>query len=181
MTRKVSLQTYRASLIDRVSSTDYRIFLCGPNVGNIQNRLAAQLRVRIQNECEKEGFEVHLGEDDGLDSLREFGLLADQNEVQFIKEVANAIVLIGSSVGSFCELGLFAQMHVQQVWTETDFILILDEEYKNHLSYLNLGPVGTISNSRGLVFHCDFAKFDIQMLISRLKKNRAMLATPILR
>ena len=60
--------------------------------------------------------------------------------MQFIQKQSNTVLLIASSVGSFCELGLFSHQHVQENARQTDFILILDEKYKDNISYLNEGP-----------------------------------------
>ena len=58
---------------------------------------------------EAEEFEVVLGEDDGLEDLRsKYGHYAHENELQFIQGQCNAVVLIASSPGSLCELGLFS-------------------------------------------------------------------------
>lgn len=177
---KISLEDFRKGAIGAVELADYKIFLCGPNATNVDCKDAADLRIKIQQECESAGIEVHLGEDDGLDSLRSYGYLADQNEVQFIKEVVNAVVLIGASVGSFCELGLFARLHAEKHWCDTDFILILKEKYKDDKSYINFGPVLAVESEKSKIFQCEFSTFNTELLLDRLKANRALLAKPAL-
>jgi len=97
--------------------------------------------------------------------------MAHENELQFIKGHSNSVLLIASSVGSFCELGLFSHQHVRDNSRRTDFILILDEKYKNNISYLNEGPAKAIRYFGELV-HGDFGKFDTQPVIERLKIRR---------
>lgn len=166
---KKSVQNFAKDLEKAFEARKYVVFLCGPTLKDAASNPAAALRLRLKNELEADGFEVVLGEDDGLEYLRaQYTGMAHDNELKFIKTQSNAVLLIAESVGSFCELGLFSHEHVRDNVNKTDFILILDEKYKDDLSYLNEGPAQAIENF-GKVYHTEFSSFDTSGLMKRLK------------
>jgi hypothetical protein len=176
-----SVRNFAKDLEGAFGEKNYVVFLCGPTlkiVGKDADKdNAAALRLRLKIELESEGFEVVLGEDDGLEGLRtKYSGMAHENELQFIQGQSNAVLLIASSVGSFCELGLFSHQHVRENTRGTDFILILDEKFKNDISYLNEGPAKAIDNYGKLV-HGDFFDFDINPVLERLKIWRNVWST----
>tara|TARA_R110001592_G_scaffold146000_1_gene369916 strand:+ start:73 stop:504 length:432 start_codon:yes stop_codon:yes gene_type:complete len=135
------------------------------------------LRLRLKELFEENNFEVVLGEDDGLERLRsQYGGMAHDNELSFIKSQCNAIVLIASSVGSFCELGLFSHYHANNEIRKTDFVLILDERYQADVSYINEGPAKAIENF-GKLIHGNFKELDLQPIIERLRNWRHVWLT----
>lgn len=171
-TLKESVKNFANDLEGVFEKRKYVVFLCGPALDRAGEDTAAALRLRFKQELEKDGFEVVLGEDDGLEALRlKYSGMAHENELQFIKGHSNSVLLIASSVGSFCELGLFSHQHVRDNSRGTDFILILDERYKDHVSYLNEGPAKAIENF-GKLIHGDFAKFDTGPILERLRTRR---------
>lgn len=174
---KESVKNFAKDLEGVFKGRKYVVFLCGPTLDIADSDAAAALRLRLKNELEGEGFEVVLGEDDGLEELRsKYSGMAHDNELQFIQKQSNAVLLIASSVGSFCELGLFSHQHVRENSRGTDFILVLDEKYKDHASYMNEGPAKAIDNFGKLV-HGDFSDFDIAPILERLKIWRNVWAT----
>jgi hypothetical protein len=174
---KQSVIHFSEDMDEIFSKNKFVIFLCGPTLDLVGKDKAADLRKKLKEEFEKEGFEVVLGEDDGLEYLREkYDGMAHENELQFIQGYSNAVVLIASSVGSFCELGLFSHQHVRNNENRTHFILIVDEKYKNEGSYMNEGPVLAI-DLYGDVFHVDFVNFNTAPLLKRLKSWRSVWAT----
>src|SRR5262245_24192119 len=97
---KPSVERFRAELEEAFAENPMVVFLCGPS---LKRRTAgARLRGRIKKMLEKNGFEVVLGEDDGLEALRlEFkGIYAHMNELAFLRRQCGAIVLIADSVGA---------------------------------------------------------------------------------
>ena len=102
------LKRFEAEFIAAASETPFIVFLCGPKL--TANSPAAKFRTRIKERLETEGFEVILGEDDGLDNprLKDIGINAQDSEVEFIRRFCNAVIIIADSVGAFCELGLFS-------------------------------------------------------------------------
>lgn len=168
-TLKESIQNFGLDLEHAFKKQKYVVFLCGPTLDKVEEDKASALRQKIKEELESDGFEVVLGEDDGLEELREkYTGMAHENELQFIQKHSNAVLLIASSVGSFCELGLFSYQHVRDNARGTDFILILDEKYEGVPSYLNEGPAKAIDNF-GKLFHGDFASFDTSPILDRLR------------
>ncbi len=173
---KFSIDELKAGLQNVIDEVEFNVFLCGPNLSNETCKEAAAIRASIQKELEKRNFNVHLGEDDGLTELQNlYHLSADQNELLFIENIAHCIILIASSAGSFCELGLFSHHFDQKLHANTDFILILDEAFKNERSYLNLGPSKSVDR-KGHIFHADFSNFDISHVIERLENSRSTSA-----
>lgn len=169
---KESIQNFANDLEDAFDQRKFVVFLCGPTLDKAGEDPASTLRLRFKEELEAEGFEVVLGEDDGLEGLRnKYDGMAHDNELQFIQGHSNTVLLIASSVGSFCELGLFSYHHVRDNARKTDFILILDEKYKNDVSYLNEGPAKAIDNY-GKLMHGDFTKFDTGPILDRLRTHR---------
>lgn len=169
---KESIKQFGKDLEKAFENKKYIVFLCGPTLDKADKDDAAKLRLRLKTELEGEDFEVVLGEDDGLEDLRKrYTGMAHENELEFISNYSNSVLLIASSVGSFCELGLFSYHHVRQNARNTDFILILDEKYKNDVSYLNEGPAKAIENF-GKLIHGDFSNFDTQPIIDRLRTRR---------
>jgi len=173
---KESVSNFAKDLDGAFNKSKYVVFLCGATLkiaGKPEDKdNSAGLRKRIKEELEAEGFDVVLGEDDGLEYLRgKYSGMAHENELGFIQKQSNTVLLIASSVGSFCELGLFSHQHVRENSRGTDFILILDEKYKSDISYINEGPAKAIKNFGELV-HGDFSEFDTQPIIERLKTWR---------
>jgi len=173
---KDSVRNFANDLDGAFKKRKYVVFLCGPTLdlaGKPEDKdKSAALRKRIKEELEEDGFDVVLGEDEGLEYLRKkYGGMAHENELSFIQEQSNTVLLIASSVGSFCELGLFSHQHVHENARRTDFILIMDEQYKDDISYINEGPAKAIRDYGELV-HGDFSKFDTQAIMERLKNRR---------
>lgn len=150
------------------------VFLCGPSLKFADSDPAAMLRKRLLDELQKDGFEVVLGEDDGLEDVRlsVTGGYAHDNELEFIRRECGAIVLVAGSVGSFCELGLFIHWLSREENKTCDLILIADEKFKNDISYFNEGPARAADDFGRTVF-VDFGTADIGPIIRRLRGRRS--------
>src|SRR5687768_13494962 len=110
--KKFSVERFAASLEAEFATNPMVVFLCGPSERR-RPEPGAELRARLREALEREKFEVVLGEDDGLATLQAiYKLYAHNNELRFVEDQAAAIVLIADSVGSFCELGMFADRFV---------------------------------------------------------------------
>lgn len=173
---KDSISRFGEDLEEIFSKRRAVVFLCGPSSKNMENP-GAMLRVELESVLEKEGFEVILGEDDGLENIRDkYSSYAHENELLFIQKHCNAVILIASSVGAYCELGLFSYKKVHELSNMTDFILIISNEYENERSYLNEGPAAAIDDF-GKVFYGDLTNFDYTDIIKRLRRRRAVYFT----
>lgn len=171
---RASVQRLQHDVDEMFENQTFVIFLCGPSLKDATTKPSAALRKKLMDELENEGFEVVLGEDDGLEELRKKYMgLAHENELDFIIKESSAVILIADSVGSFCELGLFSYFHYIENPRKTDFLLILDEQYQSDESYLNNGPAKAIS-VEGQVFHTNFSSFDIKPLVERLRIKRTI-------
>ena len=172
--KPASIQRYGDELKDIFSQERAAVFLCGPAIDKFKNP-GEKLRQQLEDALKKEGFDVILGEDDGLEKIRaKYSHYAHENELLFVEKHCLATVLIASSVGSFCELGLFSYKKVYDL--KSDFILIISDQFKGAKSYLNEGPAAAIEDY-GKVFYGDLENFDYSGLIQRLKRRRSVWAT----
>jgi hypothetical protein len=175
------LKRHTAELVAAASETPFIVFLCGPKL--TAKRASAEFRTRIKERLEREGFEVILGEDDGLDNpqLREIGINAQDNEIEFIRRACNAVIIIADSVGAFCELGLFSWHFVhrdgvfkkEKKAPEVDCIVLLQKKYRSDKSYLNQGPAAAVKGF-GTVEFVNFSVYDGSSVVERLKNCRGV-------
>lgn len=173
---KESINRFADDLENIFSKRKSVVFLCGPSSKDLAHP-GAQLRVDLEAALTKEGFDVILGEDDGLENIRnKYSNYAHENELMFIQKHCNAVILIASSVGAYCELGLFSYKKVHDLENMTDFILIISSEYEKVQSYLNEGPAAAIDDF-GKVFYGDLLCFDYSVIVNRLKRRRAVYFT----
>ena len=175
---KQSVQKYSELLAKEFAEKTMVVFLCGPSLRKVPLKPGAELRQRLQIELEKSGFEVVLGEDDGLEELQaQYDLYAHLNELKFISDSAAAIVIVADSPGSFCELGLFSYVLGDDSSPRQDITVLLDHTYKSDPSYLNRGPGLVVEERCGTVFHADFATFDVSEVVRRLARIRSVIST----
>jgi hypothetical protein len=172
--RKPSVERFAESVLDLYKANRMVVFLCGPSLKDAATNPAAMLRKRLQEELDEDGFEVVLGEDDGLEDVRlsVTGGYAHDNELAFIRSECSAIVLVASSVGSFCELGLFVHWISHESDRTCDLVLIADVNYKKDKSYFNEGPARA-ANDFGQTLYVDFANADIEPILRRLRGRRS--------
>ncbi|MDF1589224.1 MAG: hypothetical protein P1P93_08755 [Gammaproteobacteria bacterium] len=175
---QASVARMRDSTEKLFSENRFVVFLCGPTLDAAKPKASSALRKQVQELLISEGFEVVLGEDDGLEELRkDFAGMAHENELSFIQQESSAVVLIADSVGSYCELGLFSYHHYVENPNQYDFILLIDKKYEGIKSYLNEGPARAVDVMGGKVFHGDFGSFDLSPVLERLKARRTVYFT----
>ena len=174
------LRGHKEELVAAAGEVSFVVFLCGPTLNEEARTPSASLRENIRERLEKEGFEVVLGEDDGLEDARlSLGINAQDNELEFIRNHCNAVIIIADSVGAFCELGLFSWHFVHEAGviengSRTDFIVLVDGQYQTHRSYLNEGPVNAVKGF-GLAHFVDFSTYDVDDIVRRFKSRRGVL------
>lgn len=174
LTLKPSLRRYGAKIADAIAARPFVVFLCGPFLKG-EDKPGTRLRRRLLDALTEADFEVVLGEDEGLEEPRlNHGFDAHLNEVMFVEQECDAIVLVAASVGSFCELGVFSYLKPHK-FDHVDMILLADQKFQGDRSYFNLGPASAVEGF-GKVFYCDFDRFDVDLVVSRLKQRRAVLA-----
>ena len=173
--KKKATELFAEQLEKEFSIKDFVVFLCGPTLSDL-GLPGASLRKQLKESFEAEGFDVVLGEDDGLEEPRlKFDLYAHENELRFIENHCGAVVLVATSVGAFCELGLFSYKKSHDV-NQPDFILIVDEKYQGDKSYFNEGPAAAVEDY-GKVFFGNLDDFDIAPIIKRLRRRRTVYPT----
>jgi hypothetical protein len=129
----------------------FTVFLCGPTMKELKKPSAA-LRKLILDDLEGAGFEVVLGEDDGLVELQDdLGGDAQTNELGFINKKADAVVLIADSPGSYSELGLFSHHHSSSS-RKFSFILLINKTFNGDGSYISQGPVQLVEANGNIIF-----------------------------
>ena len=182
-----SLKMHRDSVLSHSENTEFTVFLCGPAINKSaasHRDPAARLRAKIKCELENNGFTVVLGEDEGLDDTRiKIGSDAQDNELQYISEHCNAVIIVtgNKSIGAFCELGLFSwhfahrDGKINKRLSEMDFILLVNKKFKNQRSYFNEGPASIVS-AFGLTQFIDYSNYDIKQITKRLKLRKSMLS-----
>lgn len=179
---KTLVDNFRQHFVDleeAAAAVPFRVFLCGPKISLHKKEPAAAVRSSLRDRLEAEGFDVILGEDEGLNNseIEGLGINAQDNELIYIAKNCNAVIIVAGSVGSYCELGLFSWHFASPAGlfkSGTDFILIVDKKYRKHKSYFNLGPATSVNGGRGLICFVDFNKFDVRKLIKRLKDQRGI-------
>jgi len=150
------------------------VFLCGPTLKDADKNPGSALRGKIRERLVAEGFEVVLGEDDGLEEVRlklSDGYAHD-NELEFIRRECSAIVLVAGSVGSFCELGLFVHWLARNSDRTCDLILLADKKFELDKSYFNEGPAKA-ADDFGKTLFVDFETADIEPVVKRLQRRRS--------
>jgi hypothetical protein len=172
-----ALKAHSDELAQAASDSPFIVFLCGPNLSRRNH--SARLRKKIKKDLEDEGFEVVLGEDEGLDNqtIKSIGINPQDNELEFIRQYCGAVVIVADSVGAFCELGLFSWhfSHEKGAFNEkkTYCIVLINEKFKNDVSYLNLGPAAAIDVSGRLEF-VNFTRYDSSEIVKRLRRRRGI-------
>jgi len=173
-----AFKQHNEEVIQAASTSPFIVFLCGPNVARQSN--SARLRRRLKRDLERDGFEVVLGEDEGLNNptLQAIGINPQDNEVEFIRKYCGAVVIVADSVGAFCELGLFSWhlVHDKGMFdgNKTYCIVLLNERYQGDVSYLNSGPVAAI-DAFGRVQFINFSQYNSNEIVKPLRQRRGIL------
>ena len=174
------IKSHKEELVKAAEESPFIVFLCGPTLNTDDPKPPAVLRNSLKEKLDEEGFEVVLGEDDGLEDARlQLGINAQDNELEFIRHYCNAVIVVAASVGSFCELGLFSWHFVHENGviengSNTDFIVLVDHQFEEDKSYLNEGPVNAVLGF-GQAHFVDFSKYTADEIIRRLKSRRGVL------
>jgi hypothetical protein len=152
----------------------FRVFVLGPfcrsdedvpqpkNVINTDGDIvphAKYLRARIKGELEGLGFTVDFGETCGIleawQTAYKGGNLAS-SEMDHAEDHCKAIVIIPASVGSICELALFApERHLSE-----KTVAIIHKKYENDKSFFIDGIVKLLDDEKGKVRFVDYGEHD---------------------
>ena len=180
---KAFIEPHAEALRELNEGVHFTVFLCGPALDSNEPTVAATLRQKISDLLKDNDFEVVLGEDEGLEDARlNIGLNAQDNELKFISDQCNAVVVIADSVGSFCELGLFTWHFVHKsgvINNAPTFIVLIKEEHSPEAiaprkSYFNEGPIRSLKGFSATSFYVDFDSFDTNEILKILKNVRTI-------
>lgn len=171
-----SVSQFEKEIQDIAQEKLFTVFLCGPTMKDLAKPSSA-LRRMILEDLRRAGFEVVLGEDDGLIDLQDsLGGDAQTNELAFIDKKADAVVLIADSPGSFSELGLFSNHHSSSL-RKFPFILLINKSFDGDGSYVSQGPVQLVESGGNIIFtELDNGEYsftgDIEKVLRILKTKR---------
>ena len=179
--RKEEALARQQSTLDKlVREKEFFVFLCGPSSKKQSDD--SELRKWLHCTLKNHGFTVVLGEDDGLEEPRlKRGADAQTNEVQFLRMSKNvAVIIIASSVGSFCELGLFSGLYAENRdkggfdQNVDPFFVIFNEEFKDDKSYIREGPIKIVDEEANVYFSTftDFEEKYFPDLLQKLRGKR---------
>ncbi|QIE45219.1 hypothetical protein G5B38_06585 [Pseudohalocynthiibacter aestuariivivens] len=146
----------------------YDIFLAGPFIDIEKDAAepentgspAKELRYWLYGELTALGHRVYLGEDVELrtNGSKHYG--RRNNAVIFerhhIVEYTDALIVLPSSVGSFCETGDW----VTSKETCSKMLMLVEKKYEGETNYINLGPVEMARMFLGKVEYIDYADKD---------------------
>jgi len=120
---------------------------------------SATLRCRIVQSLKSLGVGIYLGEHQQLDKVSKahLGGLHNAATAELLAlEQSDAIVLLPSSTGSFCEFGAWAQMpHVCR-----KMLILLDKQYQPDQNYINLGVAPFAKKNGAVVHYIDYTDID---------------------
>lgn len=135
------------------ASEHYRLFLAGPYINLAEDKHhndntstdAKKLRYCLNEHLENEGHTVYLGEDviirdNGEKHYGEYNN-AVFYERHYIKDHIDAIVILPSSPGSFCEVGDWAS--ASDICNK--MIVLIDKSHENKRNYINDGVLAAAS------------------------------------
>ncbi len=116
---------------------------------------SAMLRFKIVQALKGLNVDPFLGEHQALDAVSRTHLRGSHNaataELMALSE-SDAIVILPSSTGSFCEFGAWVQMpHVCR-----KMLILLNQEFEKSTSYINLGVAPFAKKQGAEVVHIDY-------------------------
>jgi hypothetical protein len=161
----------------------YDIFLAGPfiDIGKgadeeeNSSSPAKALRYWLYNELSSIGHTVYLGEDVELrtNGAKHYGTYS--NAVVFerhhILNHADALIVLPSSVGSFCETGDWVSTKA----TCAKMLMLIEKKYEGETNYINLGPVEMARMYQANVQYVDYA--DQERVLDECVEHLEILAS----
>lgn len=142
----------------------YDIFLAGPYIDISKDSeaeensasAAKKLRYWLYYELSGQGHTVYLGEDVELrnNGAKHYGPRSNAVtfERHFILKHADALIILPSSVGSFCEAGDWVTS--KEICTK--MLMLIEGKYEGQANYINLGPVEMARMFQAKVRYVDY-------------------------
>ena len=144
---------------------ELKVFLAGPYIDvtkskahpdNSQNHSSAA-RFSLYQDIKKLGNMVILGEHKRLEAVADVKFPAQNNAAIFernmiVKDDIHAVIILPSSPGSFLEFGDWAN----DPKIGKKLLVIIDQQYEEHINYLNLGPARLARDVGAEVVYIDY-------------------------
>jgi hypothetical protein len=159
------------------ASVNLRVFVGGPYIDpkweevptdkKADAAVCARFEIRRHIE-DKLGYATSIGEDTSLEALYKEHLddlfEASTMEVEHVVDACDAVVILPSSAGSFCELGYFAAADS----ISAKMLIILDAKFSKQRGYIHYGPAKQASLYGSTVIETDYA--DIGTILGEVSK-----------
>ncbi|TPW32831.1 hypothetical protein [Pararhizobium mangrovi] len=165
MPSPLPLDTENIDLEARKKKSKLQIFLGGPFIDPNNSRApskklfegASFLRYKLYHEIEdKYGDYVSIGESKKLQEIykKNFRKLfeAATAEAAHVSDYCDAVIIIPSSPGSFCELGYFAAMNK----VTPKMLVLMNRKFERKPGYIHHGPAIQASNNGSIVSFIDY-------------------------
>lgn len=174
MAKILGFEKEAAALAQEKAATELRLFLAGPFINphrkpkkaKNKSNAAAILRHHLYNLLSVE-HDVTLGEHKQLRKIYRKHLKqlheAATAEALHAYNHTDAVILIPSSPGSFCELGLFSNLG--EVCRK--MLILLDKRFAKKPGYVHLGPARQAENYGAFVEQVSYEKLDDVRIIVR--------------
>ncbi|MEE4211701.1 MAG: hypothetical protein V2I43_20840 [Parvularcula sp.] len=170
MDRQKSREVFQSGLADEMLRVGQvcRVFLAGPFIDPMQDAaepvnsetFAKALRYSLNFHIGGLGHSVYLGEDEALRKAgrKQYGSLSNAviYERHHIRKHVDAVVVIPSSPGSFCELGDWAS--TSEICSK--MLVLVDEQYRLGPSYMNDGVLAFCKTNGATVSHLSYSDVD---------------------
>lgn len=147
------------------AKTQLIIFLAGPSINPgeepADGLIAHKARFNLFNKIEDQGHTCTLGEHNGLieiykDHCKNLANLAI-SEMTHVIETSDAVVILPSSPGSFCELGMFGHSDS----TCSKMLILMDRNHEENSGYPFLWPAAMAKNYGADIRHVDYENHEI--------------------
>ena len=144
------------------AKSKFRIFLAGPYIhpdqkpsAKAKKYRAHRLRFSLYHQIQKNYNTPLIGENELLlkSSRQKLKTMDTVSTIElFAARKMNGIIIIPSSPGSFCELGLFTSDYD----TCGKMLILIDAQYENRQSYLTDGPVKRAERYHATISYVDY-------------------------
>ncbi|MGN7161759.1 esterase/lipase family protein [Sphingomonas sp. SAFR-052] len=171
------IEAHRKSLMDAGDERPFTILLCGPTIKESDLSPAAQLCSKIKNLLESDGFQVVIGQSQGMTDSR----LGDESntlgrELNFIGNSCNAVVVIASGAAGWSELGLFGWHMASNKSIRAkgvDIVVIADSADAVGHNFLASGPVA-YGEAVGRADITSLQTYNPETVLHRMRARRSM-------
>lgn len=168
------LQRQKTALLEAGEQRAFNVLICGTTSANALSKTSATAE-RLANLLRNENFSVRLGSDAASGEFSQNGTNPLQEELDYIKQECNAVVIFADAADSWSELGLFSwHFATDKKLRESglDFILLVDHNHEAN-KFVQNGPFSFV-NAHGYARYIDIEQTDLASVVDRLKSRRSV-------